>query len=235
MKKYLKVIILVAIMILLAVVGIIFYLNSKYTIEEAISLINPQISNNMYLKEESVYEDSEEKGYTTENYIKDNKLYICRKYISNEETIEEYLFDFENKKQYNIFHYSREIYSYKLENASTQSIILSSLDFYKNLIEEGKDSYEYYGKYNIDGKEYLKISVNIEENRFLDINEKLKMYFFIDEQEKHISKIEYYTIGEGESKLVNSVLFTYSYNTVVDDNILKFDINNYSDYNYVED
>ena len=59
-------------------------------------------------------------------------------------------------------------------------------------------------------------------------------YLFIDLENSYIIKYEYYE-GSNDKELnkIQTETYSYEFNSVTDDNILKFDINNYPDYQYI--
>lgn len=59
------------------------------------------------------------------------------------------------------------------------------------------------------------------------------MYFYIDKTQRLIDRIEYYNKIGNEYEYCGSDIFTYSYNTVTDDNILNFNIDNYTEYEII--
>lgn len=99
---------------------------------------------------------------------------------------------------------------------------------YESEFNNNYKKYKYIGKVNVEGKEYTKIS-------FISTNNIDKEYYYIDILNRVVSKKEYYSnYGNGfELKAIYN--YTYSYNTVVDEDIKKFDLNNYSDYKYIEE
>lgn len=236
MNKNMKLILVVLTILILAVIiiaGVKFITKPEYTAEEALNLIDPKISDNMYLKiethttikdDENIIPDS-----TEEFYIKDKKGY--KKFSTPDEIMQEFFFDFENNEQRNVFHYKKEINFFEMNSLNNPSeIISSSLDFHKNNLEDAKDTYEYCGKEIIDGKKCIKVSVQYEEDKFLEINEKSKSYFYIDIENKSIIKEDIYIINGNELELLGTITVTYLYDTVQDDDILKFDSNNYPGY-----
>ena len=225
MKKYLKV--LIAVLIIILLIGIINILKrDEISFDESLNLINTEITdNNMSLKINSKGIDE---NYLEEYYIKDKLAY--EKFYVNDEKIQEITFNFETKEQVNIFHNSKEIYLYKLGEQES-NIISNKLDYYKGLISKSlENSYKYYGKENINNNEVIKFSVDFEENFFVNIENTRRLYFYINEENKSIEKIEHYNIVNNKEELVLTDNFIYSYNTVTDENILKFDINDYPDY-----
>lgn len=224
MKKYLKV--LIAVLIIILLIGIINILKrDEITMDEVLEIINPTITSNMSLK---IVSKGIDENYFEECYIKDKVAY--ENFYVNDEKIQEFTFNFETKEQVNIFHNSKEIYIYKLGEQES-NIISNKLDYYKGLISKSlEDSYKYYGKENTNNNEVIKFSVDFEENFFVNIENPRRLYFYINEENKSIEKIEHYNIVNNKEELVLTDNFIYSYNTVTDENILKFDINDYPDY-----
>ncbi len=217
---------LILIVLIIIVILIFFMQKQKNTVDNALSLIEPKITNNMYLKEEIYLENNTESNLISEIYCKDSEIY---KRVSNVNSIiQEYLFNFETKKQINIIHDSKEITSYNIDELSINPIV-EALNFYKNMVEVSKDTYEYLEEK--DG--YLKFSV-MPQNYFLGMTDETKVYFYIDEEQQSISRVEYYNLNEDSLELYSTTLLTYSYNTVTDSDILKFDSNNYQEYKYTE-
>lgn len=224
MKKYLKV--LIAVLIIILLIGIINILKrDEITMDEVLEIINPSITSNMSLK---IISNGIDENHSEEYYI-NNKLAYENFYIDNEK-IQEFTFDFETKEQVNIFHYSKEIFLYEIENQDL-NIISDRLNYFKGLISSSlENSYKYCGKENINNNEVLKFSVDFEENFFVNIENPTRLYFYINTENKSIEKVEHYNIVNNKEELVLTDNFIYSYNTVTDENILKFDINDYSDY-----
>lgn len=224
MKKYLKV--LIAILIIILLITIINILKKEeIDFDEISGIINPQITSNMSLK---INSKGINENYSEEYYI-NNKLAYENFYINDEKT-QESTFNLETKKQINIFHNSKEIFFINIDD-SNSNIISNKLNYYKGLIEKSiENSYKYYGKENINNNEIIKFSVDFEENFFLNIDNPRRLYFYINTENKSIEKVEHYNIMDNTEELVLTENFIYSYNTVTDENILKFDINNYSDY-----
>lgn len=87
-----------------------------------------------------------------------------------------------------------------------------------------KNKYKYIGKEKIDGKTYIKFSIESK-------NSVEKTIYYVDLQDRTMSKIERYSGQE----LISILSYTYSYNTVTDEDVAKFNINNYSEYQYIEE
>ena len=90
--------------------------------------------------------------------------------------------------------------------------------------------YKYYGKENVEGRECIKVS--FEESLTDKVVER---YFYIDVENNYIIKCEYYEgTNDQELNKIQTEPYSYEFNSVTDDDILKFDINNYPDYQYTE-
>lgn len=87
---------------------------------------------------------------------------------------------------------------------------------------------KYIGKEEIDGKKYIIYSLEYERGMYKDI-------YYIDAENSVISKIEKYENSNSELKLTSLTNYTYSYNTVTDDDINKFNVNNYAGYQYLDE
>lgn len=61
-----------------------------------------------------------------------------------------------------------------------------------------------------------------------------KEYYYIDISNRVVLKKEYYSYYGNGFELQSIYNYTYSYNTVTDEDIPVFDINNYLDYEYME-
>lgn len=78
----------------------------------------------------------------------------------------------------------------------------------------------------MDGKECIKFSL-MDENNIT--------YYYIDIQKNCIYRKEEGTCYNNVFEVLFSTVYTYSESTVTDDDILKFDINNYPDYKITEE
>ena len=224
MKKYLKV--LIAVLIIILLIGIINILKKdEITMDEVLEIINPSITSNMSLK---IISNGIDENLSEEYYLNDKLAY--ENFYINDEKIQEFTFDFETKKQVNIFHYSKEIFLYEIKDQNL-NIISNRLNHYKDWISKSlENSYKYYGNENINNNKIIKFSVDFDENFFFNVETPTRLYFYIDIENKSIQKVEHYNIVNNKEELVSTETFIYSYDTVTDENILKFDINNYPDY-----
>lgn len=58
-----------------------------------------------------------------------------------------------------------------------------------------------------------------------------KYIYYVDFQDRTVSKIEDYD----DQEIITITSYTYSYNTVTDEDVAKFNVNNYSEYQYIEE
>lgn len=225
MKKSTKLILIIlVIIILISLVFLIVKFLSKpeYTLKDITSLIKaPQFTDNMYVKIESIstnHPNNSNSGVILEEfYILGNKQYLTTK--SNDNLTQAELIDYDSKTEIQIDYTYKKINYFnvlKSDNPIMQNIT-SSITSYIGILNTAKN-YKYLGKETLNNIEYIKFSINNE------------LTYYINSQTNYIDKIEAY---EGEN-LVWTLNYTYSYNTVTEDNILKFDINNYPDYEYID-
>lgn len=216
MKKSIKIIVLVIIVI--AIVGIISvatYRNSKYSIESIISIIEPEdnkLPDNLYIKAED-YDKDNQLVSISETYIKNNVVYIKTEHSES-------IYDIENKKTIDINNELKDIHCNVLDYDIPY---LNSYSFCQSVKTSAKDNkYKYLGTEKIDNREYLKFAI---------FDKNSEDYFYIDLDQKKLVKIE--SFDENKNKISTGVI-TYEEGVVKDEDILKFDINNYPDYRFTD-
>ena len=226
MNKKIAIILSILLIIIALLIITFFFYNQQYSFEKVLDLINPQITENMSLKINSKNSD----GNSSEEYnIIDNLSY--QNFYINDDIIHEFTFNFETKEQVNIFHHSKEFFLFKIEDPSL-NIISDRLNYYKELLSKSqKNSYKYHSKENINNNEIIKISVDFEKNFFLNIDNPVRLYYYINLTQKTIDKIEHYNLINNNETLVSTDNFSYSYNTVTKENVL-VNLDDYSDYTY---
>lgn len=230
MKKNLVLLAVLVVIVIIAVgVLITLNLNKEYKLEEIVDLIDIKITDNMSFKSETFLDekykvDSLMDG-RTEIYLKDNKMSV--KYygaVENQEGInnplQEFFLDFENKTQTNVIHYSKEILNMELSPAF-ENLISGEIEIYKENLSMSQDSYQYCGKEN----GIIKVSI--------DSGDATKQYFYINEKERTLEKLETYRIEDGNEYLYFTTILTYSYDTVKSEDIA-FDETKYADYTLSE-
>lgn len=219
-------ILIIFILFLILILSIKFYSNSKYSLNEIANAINKseKIPNNINIKIKTNYIDGKTNIY--EIYAKDNMIYTYQEDIENKETINktDELWNFIDKSIITIDNDNKIIYSKKIEgNGKNNPLTEILIGISKDIKATPSKLYKYYGIKKKDSKELLKFSLETEETFY-------KMYYYIDTENWNISEIE----GYKNSELEYNTIFSYSYNTVMDEDILKFDINDYTDYQYIE-
>ena len=221
MKKSTKLILIILVIIILISLAILlvkFLSKPEYTLKDITSLIKtPQFTDNMYVKIESIstnHPNNSNSGVILEEfYILGNKQYLTTK--SNDNLTQAELIDYNSKTEIQIDYTYKKINYFNV--LKSDNPIMPHITSYIGILNTAKN-YKYLGRETLNNIEYIKFSINNE------------LTYYINSQTNYIDKIEAY---EGEN-LVWTLNYTYSYNTVTEDNILKFDINNYPDYEYID-
>lgn len=230
-KKYIIIIVVLIIAILLG--GIYYYKNYMYSLEKVSTMLNSaEILNkdNIYIQRKTYSGDLDECTSCYDYYKKDNMSYIIQ-----ENNINKYetFFDGETSKEISVSHNENKIFSFNIEN--NDDIDLAFKETFFILVEqhglyEHRGNYKFHGKETINGKKCIKVSLTDNYENEIDVN-----YFYIDLETNFIVKYESYS-GKNKKELQRNHAETveYNFNTVTDDQVLKFDINNYPDYEYIE-
>ena len=231
MKKKIILSLIIIAILLAAIVGAIFYVDkNNYTYDEALELLNPQITNNMSV----IITETNPSGdnYKEEFYRKDKVSY--EKFSNGDNALHEILYNLETLEQNNIIHYSKEYYNLSIEDPSLD-VIGARLSFFNTLMKEGiTTSYTFYGKEKIQDADCIKFSIDYTSDYFLGNEYPVRLYYYLNIDESRLEKLEYYnTSNATEHELLTTMEFYYSYDTVTDENILKYDANNYSDYSFI--
>ncbi len=210
MKKKILIILAILVVVILAIVAI--YLNNKHSLESIKSIINQDVNNanNVSVKAEFFDENNNLNG-SMESYKKDNYIYIIQNNSSTEKT--ENLINTEDKTSIMILENIKTIVK---SNTDNTEITINALDEFNKLVDENA-KYKYLGK----SENNIKISLSKDDET---------EYFYINSESGNIEKTEFYK----DDAIKSIAKYVYSYNTVNDDNILTFDINNYTDYTYNE-
>lgn len=215
---------LVLIFIILSIVLIYFYSRPKYSFEDIVEILdkNDEISDNMSVKIENIYVDG--KIHTGEIYTKNNIIYEHQKRIENNEIKyeTEEIWNYEDKSIITILHDEKLIYNEKIKGKGKANPITNIImSFSQELKETPKRLYTYHGVREIDGQEFVKFSIKSEDDIY-------KSDFYINTKDGNLLKIEAYINDEHEV----TTTVAYNYGTVTDEDILKFDSSNYTDYEY---
>ncbi len=231
MKKTKLLIVILAIIVVtisLAILVLRVLSKPEYTLEEMDAYINKSIPNNVYYKRE-LFNSKNNLDYITEIYVKDEKTYVHIKDFKRS-TDEEFLCDYKNNTEIRVDHnekifvmYLANNNGYFLKNPLYYEIRAYKMFFY--------NKYKYLGVQALDGKEHMKILLYSRYNR---------LYMYINQEDRRISKVEVYSrYDENDVKQHKYILnctdiFSYSYDTVTDEDIPEFDINNYPNYNLID-
>lgn len=219
MKKILKILLLLVIAILLVFVGIKLFSKPEYSREDIISLMDKLEYNNLYLKIERNYVEGNNTA-TMEIYKKDNLEHKIEKTSTlNQES----WFDFEKYISKDIDHTHKAFNVYYSSTSEYMSSMQTQIDNIFGLVEDTTMKYKYYGKELLDEKEVIKFSLSNNSNQSEQI-------YYLDVQTNTIIEIDYYDNNE----LVLKEKYTYSYNTVTDEDVKEFNNADYPEYEYKE-
>lgn len=232
-KKSMIILIFVIIIIVAIIAGVIIYKNSTYSLEKVKSLLNSgKETENMKITEEVSSENGNYENQTYEQYIKDNYIYSITK-NSDSEVIGKVLYNKENSELITILDNQKQITvnNNNLDENDKNTKVLKDESFMTLINSNAGADYEYCGKEEINGKECIKVSL-LNKN----VVEKVeKEYYYIDLEDNHIVKNEIYEgTDENNLKKTDEITYTYSYDTVKDEDILKFDRADYPDYEYFD-
>lgn len=237
--KPIKAIIFIIAIIVIAIaifISLKVFNRPEYTLQEIQNLINKEIPENVFLKVES-YDSNNNGILTSEIYVKGDRTYSHQIHIENgEKTIdEERLFNYANNSEIRIDHHYTSISLYPIDDEYNINPFLSTTKTCENFLYT-TDKYKYLGTENLNGKECIKI---------VDSSKNSNLYIYISKEDNRIIRIESYQdskvskleesdVNDGKFPLAFTIECTYSYNTVTDDDIPEFNINNYPDYTYDE-
>ncbi len=222
MKNLKKSLILFVVIISILIIFLYIYQKSTYTVEEISAMLNTtNFPNNIYIKVDTFAGNTDTYSETKEFYIKDNFEYIYSLDGNNEE-----IYDLENYKFINIIHKDKVINLYNNIVAPNPNNDLKG-NFFHSLLENktysNKGIYKYCGKTTINGKKCIKISMTNDFKLYTEVK-----YYYIDLETTYIVKNEFYSEGE---KIYSQILY-YEENAVTDEDVQKFDINNYPNYEF---
>lgn len=218
---------LILIFVIFAIVLIYFYSRPKYSFDDIVQMLDKtdEISDNMSIKIETLYVDG--RMYTNEIYAKYNIIYNHQEVIENDEITyaSDEIWNYLDKSIITILHNNKLIYNEKIKgNGKSNPLTNEAMGFSRDLKSTRKRFYKYYGVTEIEEQEFLKFSTESEDGT-------AKEYYYICLENENLLKMETYWNDEHRS----TTTVTYSYDTVTDDDILKFDSNNYPDYQYTND
>lgn len=172
-----------------------------------------EIPNNIYVKEEMI--NKANTTTTTETYKKDNIIY---QHVKNDDIPEtqDIIWNYETKKIIEIESLFKNIHTSDLLDDTTP---LDDIFISFNL-----EDYKYLGQENINGKNCYKFSLSRSLNNLT--------YFYVGTDDNLLYQMEEGQYFEDKFNLYYKHTYSYSFDTVTDEDILKFDENNYPDYTF---
>lgn len=231
MSKVKKCIIIVFILIVISFIGNYLYQKYTYTLEKVSFMLNSaELTSNIHTEHKSYHGDSTEPIYYINTYKTDNLAYVLQE--NDSQKIEQF-YDYNLLKHIIILHNEKKIFSYPCEADEGSAIPFRETFFIaveQHGLYEHRGIYKFHGKEKVNGKNCIKVSFTD------DYEDKMNVtYFYIDLETNLIVRSESYS-GNSKKDLKRDYAETieYNFNTVTEDKILKFDINNYSDYEYIE-
>lgn len=218
MKKKLFLIFIIIIVFILLILS---FRNSK---PDLATILNKtvKIPDNVYIKEEMI--NNANTTTTTNTYKKDNIIY---QHIENDDTAatQDILFDFNTHKEIIVDNLSKTIDTFEIADDSYSPLTDIFISF-NELSKEELEKYKYEGEETINGINCAKIS--------LTQNSYNITYFYIATDTGLLYQKEEGQYYNDAFTLYYKYNYTYSYNTVTDDDILEFNAENYPDYTYLE-
>lgn len=218
MKKKLFLIFIIIIVFILLILS---FRNSK---PDLATILNKtvKIPDNVYIKEEMI--NNANTTTTTNTYKKDNIIY---QHIENDDSTanQDILFDFNTYKEIIVDNLSKTIDAFEIADDSYSPLTDIFISF-NELSKEELKKYKYEGEETINGNNCVKIS--------LTQNSYNITYFYIATDTGLLYQKEEGQYYNDAFALYYKYNYTYSYNTVTDDDILVFNAENYPDYTYLE-
>ncbi len=224
-KIKISIIILVFIIILIALTYFI-YEKLNYTLSEVEEILNtPKSTSNMHVVIDGV-EDSE--PTYIEVFMKDNFYYVIYKTNKSANISQESYYNPETLELVNVDQEQKGILETPDASIENIYILTANEDFNNSKIDASE--YKFLGKENVNGKKCLKVCFIIEDE------ETREDYYYIDLEDNKIIKQEVFTPNHssGELEKTTELTYTYSYDTLTDNDVKKFDIDDYPDYLLLE-
>lgn len=215
--------------LIVTVIMLIFtiYKKTTYSLSKVISMLDSiNLPENIYISNETL---SNNQTMHTDYYVKNNLIYIYQKNSSS--LVIESLYDLEKLKCTTILHPYKSIVTTTIDSnfncvsGPIRDSFLHVLNLYENNI-----IFKYCGKEIVNENNCIKISLTHTEDNIIDV-----YYYYIDLESNYIVKFENYS-GDNENNmhLISSETYKYCLDSVTDEDISNFDINNYPDYDLSE-
>lgn len=215
-------IICIAIIIVVIILASYIYPQIKYSYENVNQLLNSEKeSTNIHLTSKS---NNDGENTVTDVYMKDNFYYIISKNDTSSEIISESFYNPDTTEL--IFVQNREPKSVITFLGTSQEDMFNNYFSNERHLSENcnAETYKYRGKEKVDGKQCIKIAF---------INNLETIYEYINLEDNRIIKEEIYSMNtSNELEKSIDITYTYSYDTVTDEEIKVFDKNNYLDYQF---
>lgn len=210
--------IFIFLLVIFIIIAVIYtYQQKSYSLEKVIDLVNSNnvLPENIHIEKITYENEAEIANFNV--YVKDNWIYS----IQNDNSAES-LTNILTNEEILIIHSDKKIFSHK--NDTVKSSLIPLINHNKNSI------YKFCGREEIDEKDCIKISLTTKYEDKIEIE-----HYYIELENNYIIKhesLEGRNIDEIKNKYTET--YTYSFNTVTDDNILEFNKDNYPDYQYSE-
>lgn len=221
MKK--KIILVLGIVLL---VILILCLSSKISSSQIPEILNidTEIPNNVYIKEEMI--NNANTTLITEIYKKDNNMYV---HIENDDFTrnEDIFWEIDKNREIIVDNIYKTIDFVELEEGIYSNYLRHAFPNLKKVFSENKEKYKYYGEENINGKNCAKFSLTQEADGIT--------YFYVSTDDNFLYQKEEGQYYKNKLTINYKYNYTYSLDTVSDDDILKFEEGNYVDYTYIDD
>ncbi len=236
MKK-IKIFLILFVLIIILILYFVALPKCIYTLDKVSSMLNSAtFPENVHIHCYSYTID-----YTSyrDIYVKDDIEYHYNKAISNNSNIDDYNIDaisiYDETKTISISNIDKTILVFN-NNTYNVSVLetLSKNSFFIAVEQHGlyehRGIYQYCGKETVNERKCIKVSMTDNYD-----NETSVDYYYIDLETNLIVKQETYS-GNNIDELELDEIDTYEYyfNSVTDDDIPEFDINDYPDYKYTE-
>ena len=225
-KQSIIALIIILIIIAIAIISYFIYSSENYSLQEVKDLLNlGKTSDNIYVQYKQMNLSNGTSSYN-EVFMKNNFVHEIVKDNSSR-IISEGFYNPDTSKTISIIHSEKSIISF----TRIKENVFYHFEKDNFFIRSESSQYKYHGKEKIDDKQCIKVSLtSTTTNNVLS-----KDYYYIDLSDNHIIKHESYKGNNlNELEKIYEVTYTYFYNTITDDDIVTFDINNYSDYEYQE-
>lgn len=236
MKKFLKWIIIFILIITVLMLSLYIYQKSVYTLDKVSFMLNSAyLPENVYIKN---YTHTTKFDTYIDIYIKNNVQYLYQKTKSNITNIDTYNIDeylIINENSRNIFiSYTDKLILVNNNVENNVSNIPEKNNFFAKVEAHGLHEYlgiyKYCGLENINGKKCIKVSMTDNNENSIDRN-----YYYIDLETNLILKAESaYGNSTNDLEIVSTDNYEYYFNSVTDDKMPEFNINDYPDFLYSE-